>query len=152
MTRSQVEERLRRLEMALTAKRKGSLTLRPYTGANSVDAVQLLYVGMTMLELTNRELGIPVYLHYSFSEVILPLSRSFTTNILSFYDSTSCFLSWEYFGQHGPGDVRLLRRQAPWYRLYQWIFIRISRAPALCVSIIAVAFGRIIDIRCSANR
>lgn len=66
--------------MALTAKKKGSLTLRPYTSANSVDTVQLLYVGMTMLELTNRELGIPVYLHYSFGEALLPLLYFFITN------------------------------------------------------------------------
>ena len=55
------------LETSLAARNKGSLSLRPYTSTGGIDAVQLLYAGMTQIELTSRELGTPIYLHPSFS-------------------------------------------------------------------------------------
>jgi hypothetical protein len=54
-------------ETFLAARNKGSLSLRPYTSKGGVDAVQLLYAGMTQVELTSRELGTPSYLHPAFS-------------------------------------------------------------------------------------
>jgi len=45
---------------------KGRITIQPYTSTGYIDAVKLLYVGMTMFELTPRERGTPTYLHSSF--------------------------------------------------------------------------------------
>lgn len=63
-----VEQKIRELEQALKVKNKGSLSIRPYTTAGSIDAIRLLYVGMTQNELTGRELGTPTYLHPNFGE------------------------------------------------------------------------------------
>jgi hypothetical protein len=41
---------------AMTARNKGKLSLRAYTSTQSVDAIQLLYVGLTQDQLTTREL------------------------------------------------------------------------------------------------
>ncbi|KAL9036918.1 MAG: hypothetical protein Q9214_005926, partial [Letrouitia sp. 1 TL-2023] len=91
MTRSQIEERLRQLEIALTAKKKGSLALRPFTSANSVDAVQLIYIGLTILELTNRELGIPVYLHPSFDLMTFHLASYPGSTLVNMDPETSIY-------------------------------------------------------------
>jgi hypothetical protein len=53
------------LELALAAKNKGKLSLRPYTSANQIDAVQLLYIGLTATQLTTREIPTPTYIHPS---------------------------------------------------------------------------------------
>jgi hypothetical protein len=54
------------LQTALAVKNKGSVSIRPYTATGYIDAVKLIYVGMTQSELTARELGTPTYLHPSF--------------------------------------------------------------------------------------
>jgi hypothetical protein len=54
------------LQSTLTVRNKGSISIRPYTTATSIDAVQTVYVGMTQLELTARELGTPTYIHSTF--------------------------------------------------------------------------------------
>jgi hypothetical protein len=61
--------RLGQLQRSLAAKNKGSLSIRPYTITGKIDAIQLLYVGMTQLELTSRELGTPIYLHPTFRRI-----------------------------------------------------------------------------------
>ena len=62
--------RLTQMMTSLASKTKGSLTIRPYTAPGSIDAVRLLYVGMTTLELTDRELGTLAFLHPSFCKYI----------------------------------------------------------------------------------
>jgi hypothetical protein len=62
--------RLTQLTTSLASKTKGSLTIRPYTAPGGIDAVRLLYVGMTILELTDRELGTLTFLHPSFCKYI----------------------------------------------------------------------------------
>jgi hypothetical protein len=57
---------LDQLQTTLAAKNMGSMSIRPYTANKYTDAVQLVYIGMTQLELTDRELGTPTYLHPSF--------------------------------------------------------------------------------------
>jgi hypothetical protein len=61
---------LTELQTVLAPKNKGSLSIRPYTAAGSIDAMQLVYVGMTLFELTARELGTPTYIHPSFRMLI----------------------------------------------------------------------------------
>ena len=68
MTVTEVNRRLDTLSISLAGKNKGSLNIRPYTTADGIDAIQLLYVGMVQGELTNREIGRPVYLHTTFSK------------------------------------------------------------------------------------
>lgn len=68
MTVTEVNRRLDTLSVSLAGKNKGSLSLRPYTTADGIDAIQLLYVGMIQAELTDREIGRPRYLHTTFSE------------------------------------------------------------------------------------
>lgn len=72
MTMVEVNRRLDQLTVALATKNKGSLNIRPYTTADGIDAIQLLYVGMVQGELTQREVGRPTYLHETFSRHILP--------------------------------------------------------------------------------
>jgi hypothetical protein len=62
--------RLTQMMTSLASKTKGSLTIRPYTAPGSIDAVRLYYVGMTTLELTDRELGTLTFLHPSFCKYI----------------------------------------------------------------------------------
>jgi hypothetical protein len=51
---------------AMTAQNRGKLSLRAYTATQSVDAIQLLYVGLTTNQLTIRELDTtPRSLHSS---------------------------------------------------------------------------------------
>jgi len=69
ISQQELPTRLVQLQTSLAAKNKGSLSIRPYTTTGSIDAVKLLYVGMTQRELTNRELGLPTYLHPSFREL-----------------------------------------------------------------------------------
>jgi len=69
MSEQELGTRLGQLQRSLVAKNKGSLSIRPYTMTGKIDAVQLLYVGMTQLELTSRELGIPIYLHPTFRKI-----------------------------------------------------------------------------------
>jgi len=57
---------LAQLQTTLAASNKGSISIRPYTSTGSIDAVRLVYVGMTLLELTARELGTPTYQHSTF--------------------------------------------------------------------------------------
>ena len=71
---TEVNQRLDELTGALAGKNKGSLSIRPYTTADGIDAIQLLYVGMIQGELTQREIGRPNYLHPTFSKPP-PLSR-----------------------------------------------------------------------------
>ena len=67
VTVTEVDRRLDGLNSALAGKNKGSLSIRPYTTADGIDAIQLLYVGMVQGELTQREIGKPNYLHPTFS-------------------------------------------------------------------------------------
>ena len=57
---------LTQLQTTLAVRNKGSISIRPYAAARSIDAVQTVYVGMTQLQLTARELGTPTYIHSSF--------------------------------------------------------------------------------------
>lgn len=67
MTNHEVETRIAQLQTAMVVKNKGSLSVRPYTSVGSIDAVQLLYIGMTVSELTSREVGLPTFMHQTFS-------------------------------------------------------------------------------------
>ncbi|KAF1813431.1 hypothetical protein P152DRAFT_457795 [Eremomyces bilateralis CBS 781.70] len=58
--------RLAQLQTAMTTRNRGGLSLRPFTSAVDIDAVCLLYIGLTESELTARELPIPIYIHPSF--------------------------------------------------------------------------------------
>ena len=66
LSQQAVSAQLTQLETTLAIKNKGSVSIRPYTAAGYIDAVQLVYVGMTLLQLTSRELGTATYLHTSF--------------------------------------------------------------------------------------
>jgi hypothetical protein len=66
LSQQAVTAQLTHLETTLAVKNKGSVLIRPYTAAGYIDAIQLVYVGMTQLELTPRELGTPTYLHKTF--------------------------------------------------------------------------------------
>lgn len=65
---AQLQRQLDELEDALRQKTKGSLYILPYTLPGSIDAIRLLYIGLTQLDLTSREHGTPTYLHPNFSE------------------------------------------------------------------------------------
>jgi hypothetical protein len=67
LSQQALQTQLTELETALRTRKKGSISIRPYTSAGNIDAVQLVYIGLTQLELTDRELGTPVYLDPSFS-------------------------------------------------------------------------------------
>jgi len=66
LSQQALETQLTQLQATLAVNNKGSISIRPYTAARSIDAVQTIYIGMTQLELTDRELGTPTYLHPSF--------------------------------------------------------------------------------------
>jgi hypothetical protein len=72
---AQLQRQLDELEDALRQKTKGSLYILPYTLPGSIDAIRLLYIGLTQLDLTSREYGTPTYLHPKLSESELPLAR-----------------------------------------------------------------------------
>jgi tetratricopeptide (TPR) repeat protein len=68
VTAADITDRLQSLAIALAPRNKGRIRVQAYTSTDSVDAVRLIYVGMTNLELTVRELPVPTYLHESHSE------------------------------------------------------------------------------------
>ena len=68
MSVGEINQRLDQLTVALATKNKGSCTVRPYTTADGLDAILLVYVGLTQSQLTNREIGRPIYLHQTFSK------------------------------------------------------------------------------------
>jgi hypothetical protein len=63
LTAAELLQQIARLEQILAVKKKGSLSIRALTLAGSIDAVQLLYVGLTQGQLTRRELPLPTYQH-----------------------------------------------------------------------------------------
>ncbi|KFY49262.1 hypothetical protein V495_00643 [Pseudogymnoascus sp. VKM F-4514 (FW-929)] len=69
LSQQAIGTKLRAFETVLRGKNRGSLSIKPYTGDGYVDAVQLVYNGLTQADLTNRELGTQTqtYLHSSFS-------------------------------------------------------------------------------------
>jgi len=65
------------LSNAMTAQNKGKLSMRAYTAEGSVDAVQLLYVGLTSGQLTGRELDTsPKSVHPSHGKCLLCVQRA----------------------------------------------------------------------------
>lgn len=68
ISKQELSTRLGQLQRS-AAKNKGSLSIRPYTMTGKIDLIQLLYVGMTQLELTSRELGTPIYPHPTFRKI-----------------------------------------------------------------------------------
>ena len=68
LTAADITDRLQRLAVALALRNKGRIRVQTYTSTHSVDAVRLIYVGMSHPELTVRELPVPTYLHESHSE------------------------------------------------------------------------------------
>jgi Tetratricopeptide repeat len=66
--------RLTQMTTSLTSKTKGSLSIRPHTAPGGIDAVRLYYIGMTTLELTDREYGTLTFLHPSFCKYIFLIS------------------------------------------------------------------------------
>lgn len=69
--------KLTEIEQMLAAKNKGSLIISPYTQVGNIDAVRLLYRGMTQLELTARELETPTYINPNFGRLIVLNQTSF---------------------------------------------------------------------------
>ena len=65
---AQLRRQLDELGVELKRKNKGGLSVSPYTLPGSIDAIRLLYTGLTQLDLTPREYGTPTYLHPNFSE------------------------------------------------------------------------------------
>jgi hypothetical protein len=63
MQAAELNARLTQLETTLAVKNKGRLMIRPYTAAQQIDSVQLLYVGLTREQLTTREVPLPSYIH-----------------------------------------------------------------------------------------
>jgi hypothetical protein len=68
ITAAELNAKLNELEIIIAAKNKGKLMVRPYTGAQQIDAVQLLYVGLTAAQLTTREIPTVTYLHPTHSK------------------------------------------------------------------------------------
>lgn len=68
LTIAYINDRLQSLGFDLAPRNKGRLKVKPYKSTHSIKAVRLVYVGMTNLELTSRELSTPTYLHESQSE------------------------------------------------------------------------------------
>jgi hypothetical protein len=68
LSQQAIGTKLRAFETVLRGKNRGSLSIKPYTGDGYVDAVQLVYNGLTQADLTNRELGTQTqtYIHSSF--------------------------------------------------------------------------------------
>jgi hypothetical protein len=60
---AEIGRRIAQLEHSLAIKTRGCLTIRAYTLPGNIDAVMLMYVGMTQAELTQREVPNPTYLH-----------------------------------------------------------------------------------------
>ncbi|KAI9781776.1 MAG: hypothetical protein M1839_005769 [Geoglossum umbratile] len=92
--------RLTQLDATLVAKNKGSVSISPYTSTSRIDAVKLVYVGMTQLELTARELGTPTYLH--------PTFRMMAIDMLNYPGSTFLDMDCESTGHYEgriPGTV-----------------------------------------------
>jgi hypothetical protein len=65
---AQLRRQLDEFDASLKQKNKGALSISPYTLPGSIDAVRLLYIGLTTLDLTAREYGTPIYLHPNFSK------------------------------------------------------------------------------------
>ncbi len=63
ITTAELNAKLNELEIIIAARNKGKLMVRPYTGAQQIDSVQLLYVGLTSAQLTTREIPTITYLH-----------------------------------------------------------------------------------------
>lgn len=62
-----LDQKITAIEKMLAVKNKGSIKIRACTMlSTNIDAVRVLYHGMTALELTSREIGPPAYLHSSF--------------------------------------------------------------------------------------
>ncbi len=71
---AQLRRQLDELDASLKEKNKGALTISPYTLPGSIDAIRLLYIGLTTLDLTAREYGTPTYLHPNFRKLESPLA------------------------------------------------------------------------------
>ncbi|OBT76638.1 hypothetical protein VF21_05330 [Pseudogymnoascus sp. 05NY08] len=69
LSQQAIGTKLREFETTLRGRNRGSISIKPYTGEGYVDAVQLVYNGLTQADLTNRELSTQTqtYLHSSFS-------------------------------------------------------------------------------------
>jgi hypothetical protein len=63
LSAAEIGRRIVQLEQNLAIKSKGSLVVRPYTLPGDIDAITLMYAGMTQAELTQRELPNPTYVH-----------------------------------------------------------------------------------------
>lgn len=61
-----LNQKLTALEQNLKRRNKGCLGVLPYTAAEGVDAIQLVYIGLAQSELTPSVLGAPTYLHPGF--------------------------------------------------------------------------------------
>ena len=61
-----LNRRMDELENNLALKKKGSLGIRAYTAPGSIDAIKLVYVGLTAAQLTARELGTRTHIHPTF--------------------------------------------------------------------------------------
>jgi len=66
---AQLRRQLDELDASLKEKNKGALSISPYTLPGSIDAIRLLYIGLTTLDLTAREYGTPTYLHPNFRKL-----------------------------------------------------------------------------------
>jgi hypothetical protein len=73
LSQQAIGTKLKEFETTLKRKNRGSISIKPFTGEGGIDAVQLVYIGLTQLELTSRELGTPVYLHSSFGKLCRPV-------------------------------------------------------------------------------
>jgi hypothetical protein len=66
LSQQTLRSQLSQLQTTIATRNRGSISVKPYTAPGSIDAVLLVYVGMTQFELTARELGTPAYQHASF--------------------------------------------------------------------------------------
>ena len=65
LSQQELANRIVALQVAIGSKSKGGISLRTQTLGGSVDAVQLIYSGITSNQLTTRELPTPFFVHNS---------------------------------------------------------------------------------------
>lgn len=80
LSQQELARQLTQLQTTLAVRNKGSISIRPFTTARGLDAVQTIYSGMLQIELTARELGTPTYSHPSFRVLLILLEMPYMAN------------------------------------------------------------------------
>ncbi|ELR03936.1 hypothetical protein VC83_09032 [Pseudogymnoascus destructans] len=115
LSQQAIGTKLREFETTLRGRNRGSISVKPYTGEGYVDAVQLVYNGLTQADLTNRELSTQTqtYLHSSLSTMTFH-EIDFPSNV---FLNNDCETSPFYEGKM-PGTVTITGYSKE-YRVHQ---------------------------------